>query len=44
MQHAVDFEGALDWETCSLLTNIKIFESDNAYFDDPDNFIMTYVQ
>ena len=44
MQHAVDFEGAFDWESCSLLTSIKIFESDNAYFDDPDNFIMSYVQ
>ena len=44
MQHTVDFEGALDWETCTLLTNIKIFESDTAHFDDPDNFMISYVQ
>ena len=44
MQHLVTFEGALNWETCSLLTSIKTFESDTAHFDDPDNFIMSYVQ
>ena len=44
MQLAVKFDGELSWETCSLLTSIKIFESDGAVFEDSDNFIMSSVQ
>jgi len=44
MQHKVDFEGKFSSDSCSLLTAIKIFESTEASFDDPDDFIISYSQ
>ena len=40
MQHEVDFKGTIPADSCTLLTSIKIFESDSATFTDPDNFII----
>ena len=44
MQHSVDFDGVFKDDDCSLLTSIKIFESDSGAFDDPDDFIISHVQ
>jgi len=44
MQHVVDFEGKFGSESCSLLTAIKVFESTEDSFDDPDDFIISHVQ
>jgi len=41
MQHVVYFEGALNSDSCSLLTSTKLFESDTDEFDDEDDFIIS---
>ena len=41
MQHVVFFEGALASDSCSLLTSVKVFESETENFDDPDGFNIT---
>lgn len=44
MQHKVNFDGQFSHDSCSLLTSIKIFESDTAHFEDRDNFLISYGQ
>ena len=45
MQHQVEFEGQFSMEFCSLLTDIKVFESDIGHqFEDPEDFIISRVQ
>ena len=44
MQHALEFDGHFSSDHCTLMTDIKIFESDTAQFDDPDDFIVSRVQ
>ena len=44
MQHGMDFDGKFSTDSCTLLTSLKIFESTTDHFDDPDDFIISYVQ
>ena len=44
MQHQLEFEGQFHYDSCTLLTDIKIFESDTNQFEDPDDFIISRVQ
>ena len=41
MQHVVKFDGEFSADSCTLLTAIKIFESDTSQFSDPDKFIIS---
>ena len=44
MQHAVDLESPLSIDSCTLLTKIKIFESEEDHFDEFEDFFMNYEQ
>ena len=44
MQHVVKFDGEFDVDRCTLLTDIKVFVSEENEFDDPENFILKKTQ
>jgi len=44
MQHVAAFEGQFSAESCQLLTEIKVFESDGDTFDGMDDYIISSEQ
>lgn len=41
MQHKVNFVGEIPTDSCTLMTDVKLFESDSATFSDNDGFIIS---